>query len=628
MISFLAPLFLAGAAAAAVPIVLHLLKRQPEMRVKFPTVRLLKDAPVEHTDRRRLRELLLLALRVAALLLLALAFARPFRPSGTAASAAPVTIVALDTSYSLDAPGRFERAKALATDAINRAGPSDLVGVVTFADQAQIVAKPSADRVLAISAIHDAVVGFGSTRYRAALSAASQAIGGRRGTIVVVTDLQETGWDAGDRATVPEGTRVEIADVGPLPANLSVVSVQPMADRIVATVRNTGSRPRDVRAHLAIDGRRTAEAVASVGPNQAADVTFAGAPRGTAAAVSVDDSEGIQADNVRYAVLGQQATATVGVITGTGDLSREAFYVQHALAAGGAPGGYQPVALSGAKLASMTDDQLAGHAALMLLSTRGLERHGRELIANYVRSGGGLLIAAGADVDGDVIADVLGPDVTLRISTVAARNADRSLAPADVRHPIFRPFASNAATLGLVTFRNASRIDGTGCQTVARFTTGEPALLDCTAEGGRSLVIASDLENRWNDFPLHATFVPFLHEAVRYLASARSHTSDLLVADAPAGVAPRPGVVVLTDNRPTGAVKRPVALNVDSREADPARLTADEFQAAVTQMKNAAASEARVESRQQEDHQHLWQYAIALMVATLFVEGVVAARTA
>ena len=33
--SFLSPLFLIGAAAAAVPLILHLLKREPEARVKF-----------------------------------------------------------------------------------------------------------------------------------------------------------------------------------------------------------------------------------------------------------------------------------------------------------------------------------------------------------------------------------------------------------------------------------------------------------------------------------------------------------------------------------------------------------------------------------------------------------------
>ncbi|HMB79626.1 MAG TPA: BatA domain-containing protein, partial [Vicinamibacterales bacterium] len=145
MLSFLSPLFLAGAAAAAVPLVLHLLKREPEARVKFAAVKLIKQAPVEYTDRRRLRELLLLALRVTALVLLALAFARPFLATGAAVGSTGVTMVALDTSYSLAAPGRFERAKQLAKDAIAKAPAGDLVGVVTFADDAEVVAKPGSD---------------------------------------------------------------------------------------------------------------------------------------------------------------------------------------------------------------------------------------------------------------------------------------------------------------------------------------------------------------------------------------------------------------------------------------------------------------------------------------------------
>ena len=66
-LSFLYPLFLIAAAAAAVPIVLHLLRRKTEVVVDFPAVRLLNKSPVEQQRRRRLRELILLALRVAAL---------------------------------------------------------------------------------------------------------------------------------------------------------------------------------------------------------------------------------------------------------------------------------------------------------------------------------------------------------------------------------------------------------------------------------------------------------------------------------------------------------------------------------------------------------------------------------
>jgi aerotolerance regulator-like protein/VWA domain-containing protein len=634
--SFLAPMFLLGAAVAAVPIVLHLLKRDPESRVKFAVVRLLKRAPVEHTQRHRLRELLLLALRVAALLLLALAFARPFLASGAALGSVGATIVALDTSYSLSAPGRFAIARQLAKDAIARADRSDLIGIVVFADEAEVVVRPSADRVLAASAVDRAQPGFGATRYRAALSAAAQALAGRRGTIVVVTDLQETGWDAGDRVSIPDTARVEIADVGALPPNLAVTAVATAGDRVTATIRNAGPAARDVRARLTVDGRPAGTATAALGPNQSAEVAFPAAS-GTTAAVAVDDPDGIEADNVRYTVLDAAKRPSILIVSGDGDRDRDAFYTSHALAAGGAVAGYAVDARSGARLSAPSDraagaagskapdTRLDSYAAVVLLSTRGLERRGREALASYVRTGGGLFVAAGPDIDAELVADVLGPGAPLRIATAdAVRSAPRTLAPSDVRHPLFRPFAGGPGTLALVKFQSVARVEGAGCETLARFSGGEPALIECAAGDGRALVLASDLENRWNDFPLHASFVPFLHEAVRYLSGSRPRASEYVVADAPAGVPRRPGVHPF---RAPDGTTRPVAVNVDPREADPARLTVQDFQSAVMPLKDLGAA-ARLEARQQEDRQHLWQYALAMMLVALACEGFLAGRTA
>jgi hypothetical protein len=659
VLTFLSPLFLAGAAAAAVPIVLHLLKREPEPRVKFAAVMLLKRAPVEDTSRHRLRELLLLALRVATLVLLAFAFARPFFASGQAVGWTGVTIVALDTSYSMAAPRRFERAKQLARDAISSAPSGDLVGVVTFADQAEVAARPSVDRVLAASAVDQAAPGFGATRYRSALSTAAQALADlssapkSRATIVVVTDLQESGWDEGDRVSLPERVQVQIADVGPLPANAAVTAIRPLDDRLVATVRNTGPSARDLRVRLTIDGRAAGEATAAAGPNQSADVTFAGPFTGTAAAVTVEDPDGLAADNVRYAALTGGRRPGVLAVSANGSLDRDAFYVQHALAAGPGGGGYDVSAMSGGQLSAepagpstAARDRLSSQAAVLLLSTRGLERRGRELLAAYVHAGGGLLVAAGAEVDGDVAADVLGEGASLKIAAVTgSRPETRTLAPADLRHPIFRLFAGASAPLTLVRFRNATRIEGSGCQTLARFTTGDAALLECGAGDGRALIFASDLDNAWNDFPQHASFVPFLHEAVRYLASARAHSSDYLVGETPAGVPREPGVhpvrsaAYSTPGGPGGTagpggpdgpndIIRRVVVNVDPRESDPARLTVEEFQGAVTRLKDIDAPGRRLVARQQEDDQHLWQYALILMIVALAVEGVIAGRTA
>ena len=631
MLSFLSPLFLAGAAAAAIPLVLHLLKREPEPRVLFAAVKLLRHAPVEHSEKRRLRELLLLALRIATLVLLALAFARPFFASGEAIASAGATLIAMDISASMSAPGQFDRARRLAKDWIARTPAGDLVGVLTFADVADLVAKPSTDRALALSAIDGAAPGFGATKYRAALGAAAQALAGRHGTIVVVTDLQEIGWDAGDRTAVPESARIEVADVGAPPQNVAVTAIRADGDRLIATVRNAGAGARETRVRLTIDGREAGETTASIGPNQSTDVPFAGAARATAVAVTIEDRDGVQADNVRYAVLENANRPGLLVVTATGDLERQAFYVQQALAATAVDRQTFEIAGAGSgQLSTWSQERLASNGAVLLLSTRGLERRGREALTDYVRNGGGLLIAAGPDVDGEVVGDVLGAGSNLRIVTSGTEKPEpRALAPADVRHPIFQTFGANAATLGLVKFQNVARIAGSGCQTLARFTTGEPALLDCAAGDGRALVIASDLNDRWNDFPLHTTFVPFLHEAVRYLAGGRPRAGDYLVSEVPAGVPPTPGVVTLPEPR-AGAATRPrrVAVNVDPRESDPARMSVGDFQSTVTRLKDVGASEARFEAGQHEERQHLWEYVLAMMIALLAVEGVVASRTA
>ena len=92
-VSFLSPLFLAGALAAAVPILLHLFHRKTDVVIEFPAVQLLTNAPAQQHRRRQFREIVLLVLRVAALALLALSdelFTTPVAAPGPAAHSAAV----------------------------------------------------------------------------------------------------------------------------------------------------------------------------------------------------------------------------------------------------------------------------------------------------------------------------------------------------------------------------------------------------------------------------------------------------------------------------------------------------------------------------------------------------------
>ena len=632
MPSFLAPLFLLGVAAAAVPIVLHLLKRQPEHRVKFAAVRLLKNAPVERTNRRRLRELLLLALRVTALVLLALAFARPFFTGQAAGRSTGVTIVALDTSMSLSAPGQFERAQQLARDAIAAVPATELVGVVTFSGSVDVAAPPSPDRTLATSAVDRARAGAGTTRYRPALTTAVALIEERSaaGTVVVVTDLQAHGWRDEDKVATPSSITVEVADVGPPPSNLAITAVRAAPRAITATVRNGSGERRDIPVRLAVDGRVVGQATARVDANAVGEVTVP-APTGLEGVVSIEDVEGVALDNTRYVLLGG-ASRSVVVLTSNGSLARDAFYVQQALLAG-AQTALKIDGLALSDLANVDAARINGASAMVVLSTRGLDRRGRELVTDYVTRGGGLLLSIGPDVDPLVAQEILDGVVTIDIESQAGRAArpiDRRLVPADLRHPIFRAFGSSGGTLGSIGFDRVARVATTRsetCQVLARFTTGEPALVECTRGQGRVLVFASDLGRDWNDFPRHASFVAFLHEAVNYLSANRERTNEYLVDDRPAGLPAEPGFVTRAATT-AGENGQRVAINVDPEEAVNTRLTTDAFRTALVPAAAAGQRVAMTEASRDEARQQLWWYVFLAMLLVLAAEGWVGARTA
>src|ERR1017187_77376 len=97
---FLAPFFLVGLAALAIPTLIHLVQRERKRPIEFPSLMFLRKIPYQSVQRRRVRNWPLFLLRVAAFTILVLAFARPFFRSdpniALAASNAREVVIVLD----------------------------------------------------------------------------------------------------------------------------------------------------------------------------------------------------------------------------------------------------------------------------------------------------------------------------------------------------------------------------------------------------------------------------------------------------------------------------------------------------------------------------------------------------
>ncbi|MGB2716000.1 MAG: BatA domain-containing protein [Vicinamibacterales bacterium] len=607
--SFLYPAFLLGALAIALPVVLHLLRRDVAPEVPFSAVRLLRRSPIERSRRRRLRDLLLLAARVTALALLAVAFARPY--FSAAASAASLRVVAIDRSFSMGAPGRFARAVELARAAIGEASVGDRVAVIAFDERADVIAAPGSAGD-ARSALATMSPGFAATRFAPAVAKAVEIAGGDPARLVVISDLQRTGWEDEQPLSVPSNLQVEVRDAGTPPPNAAVTHVRVEPDRVIASIVNSSPAAIGDIARIRIDGREVASTQIRVPPEGTVDVPIAyrAGSRGSLA-VTIDDPKGYAADNIRFVVLDPPLRTRVMTVTNAAAPHSGAYFTRALEAAEEHP--LDVTMVSGPELATLPAGQAARYTALALFSTRGLDGRARESVARFVRDGGGLLVFAGSDVEAPVLASIVGPS-ELRI---ADQHETVALSLSDVRHPVFRPFGPLAANLGQIRFDRTWRIEAKGWEVAARFTDASPALIERQLGAGRVMIFASDVDRQWNDFPLHPAFVPFVVESVRHIAGSTERDREYLIADAPSGVKPVPGVYQLGDGRR-------IAVNVDTRESAAASLTPQEFAEMLSRSPSEPAR-ARQPGRaeQREARQNLWQYGLVLMLVVLVVESAV-----
>ena len=609
--SFLFPAFFIGALAIGVPIMLHLWKREAAPRVAFSDVRLLRQAPVLQANRRRFRELLLLVLRIAALLLLVLAFTRPFFDVSGVLSR-DLTVVVLDRSFSMGAPETFERARAAATAAVADAPADHAVGLVVFDHQASVAHDATLDRAAVIARLADVTPGSGGTRFAAGVGAAADMFGAGGGRIVVVTDLQQTGWERPSDVVVPPDVGMEVSSIVTNGVNLAVTSVHAGLRGVTVVVFNGGMERRTI-VSLHHDGRLlTADQVLAL-PGSTEVNLDVDLPSTGVLQVTVDDPEGVPGDDRRFLLLDKPTPAAVGVVVNGGRIGAGAFYLERALLAGEEEHRFEVVAIAPDALATR---ELSGLEVVVIIGTQGLDRAGRERIAAFAAGGGGVMVVAGPTLEPRLVTDILGDDVPLTLEPVEAE-VETSFSVVDARHPMFHPFGGFVGTLGQVRVQRVLHVVETpDTRMLARFEDGTAALAEYVVQQGRAVVFATDLNNEWNDFPRRPTFLPFVYELVQYLAADRDERRELTVAEVPSGVEPRPGPATLPSSG------RRVVVNVDPRESETTRASVDTFLSHVRLGESGGRlGVSPPREAAQESEQSYWWYAVLAMLLLLVAEA-------
>ncbi|HYF51792.1 MAG TPA: BatA domain-containing protein [Planctomycetota bacterium] len=559
--TFLNPWFLAGLAAVAVPVLIHILQRDRIKRIKFPATRFLMGASKRITRTQQLRELILLILRGTVVALLAIALTRPFfmkegADSAAAGLGAKATIVIVDTSASMRIGSRMDEAKRQAESVLSgmRAG-LDRAGVLTFDHGVDQAAPLSPEIKPALTAISSLTAGNGSGDLAAAIKKADELLQADdvrhcARNIVVVSDLQRSGWSQfhGDWKLSP-GVEISVKPVTlKVIENVAITQVAIPKSAVVSDrpetlslqLANFSAKDRPAtKITLSLDGKKVDEKALNLGPNKIEVVRFPykfDQPGDVAGTLTVSAEDEFADDNTWY--FNVRVLPLVQVLLVNGGMAKEASrddgrFTKGALSVPGSPFQVREIAPS-----AMTAKDLENTQAVILANVGTLPSAVLPSLKTFVENGGGLMIFVGDKVEPEEFNKTFAGVAPCRLKQVAVKD-DKSegwtIGEIDFQHPIFTHFsAPQSGDFSAAKFTKYMVVtDSQASKVLARYIDGRPALLEQNLGNGFVLLFTSSAGMKWNDLCLNGgVFVPFIHESMKYLAVHSEGLTNAAVGDA------------------------------------------------------------------------------------------------
>ena len=675
--SFLYPLLLAGIAAVALPIVLHMIRRHTRKRVTFSSLMFLRTTAPRLRNRSRLEHIPLLILRCLIVCLLALAFARPFLSKPLAAAKAQPgrrIVLLLDTSASMRRAGMWDRAVEEARSVLADVGPSDRVCLMTFDraaktwigfEQWNTMDLPQRTPAV-IRSLTDASPGWGATNLGQALIAAAETIeddevGDDRQApglrqIVLISDLQQ-GSDLSALLAYEWPERIELA-IRAIPCmEAGNASMQLVTNRN-ALASPGGNEEIRIRVGNSTDAAKTRFQLGwDVEPQTAREVyvpagqsvVVQAPPRPASSTatrlVLTGDDHGF--DNALHVALPLEHQAIILYVgdDDPNDPKAMHYYVHQAFAASSH--------VTTRSTRSILTEQDLTTASLVVVAdataqanTAGLRR--------YLESGRTILLALGSPEGAVTVRDLTGlGDLECHEAEVGRYAMLDSI---DFKHPLLAPFSDprfgDFTRIHFWKHRRLSLADHPQARVLARFDGDAPAWVEIAVGRGSLLVWTSGWHPSDSDLALSSKFVPLLYSILEQGGTFAERQSQYLIGDAVRMSAqrvqkPDGSTLVLDDDSaftatdlpgiyavqsPTGG--RSFAVNLAPAESRTEPMAVEDLErmgislgsvSDVTSTVGAQATQHR-SFAQMESQQKLWRWVLATTLGMLLVEIWLAGR--
>jgi hypothetical protein len=566
---FLAPWFLGGLAALGVPIFVHLLRRHMTTPRPVSSLMFFERGTQSSTRHRRLRYLLLFALRSALVLLAVLAFANPFLRRAAADANGRLLLIVLDNSFSMRAGTRFTDAKQQALAALAAKSHTEKAQIMTLGGQLGVLTQPITDEAQLRAALETIQPGDGHANFGElgrAIRAMAETVQGPI-ELHLFSDMQRTAMPANFADMVlPVNVSLVLQPVaqGAVPPNWTVESVNapsalsdpkdPKRSRVQAVVAGFGTPAATKTASLVINGKVISTHKVDVPASGRATVEFAPLDVGygfNRCEVRIEGADAFPADDASVFAVSRSDPQRVLFVHATGE-TRSALYFGSALESG-APGAF---VLQSVPAEQSTDLDPSKFAFVVLSDTVTLPSIFEHTLAQYIARGGNVLIALGISAARHPRIPVWDADVK-DVRDYARAGSSATVGQVDFGFPALeqaQPGRDNGAWAEVRVFY-AAVVDAGPARVAARLTDGTPLLLDKQLGEGHVLLLASGLENLTNDLPLHPVFVAFVDRTARYLSGSERLSGSRLVDS----------YVQLRTAQPLGAVASIEVIDPDGR---------------------------------------------------------------
>ena len=587
------PWMLAAIAGIALPMIAHLLSRHKHDVVPWAAMQFL-DPDTRTRRNLRLEELLLLLLRITLIGLLVLIFARPRATGGpfsrfVSARNRDVVLI-IDGSFSMDyrprTPTAFEAAVQSAYEIVESLRPGDTLAMLDARDGVRrVIDPPTLDQTRVRQTLGELPSPCGTSDLADACHIAAGILNrtdNPRREIIVLTDGQAVGWTAGDTArwrqfdehmsesaTPPKTFVVDVTRGNIVESNDNVsvhriglereLTVANFPVRISAKLsRSGGVEPLEQQVSLEINGQRLSDDTQTVtlppAGESSVEFEYRFAATGSHLVSIVTDGDNLPGDDRAYAAIEVTEALQVLLVEDgwhANATRRDTFFARAALTS--ADNDTPWIRASVIRTHELVYDRMAGTAAIILANVREFTPDQAHVLRDFVRRGGGLLFAAGDNVNREAWNEMLFengqgllPASLLSIQTTSAADDSDGVMVADTS--LYLPFVArfrteNGGALADSHFTNwwrtvpatarSGKLPNTRTETVApatvaaRLTSGDALLVTRRYGRGAVMLMTVPLDADWSTLPAKPDFVALLHEIVFNLSSSTStHNVD------------------------------------------------------------------------------------------------------